>query len=355
MDNVDDMLFYAEFSDGYTFRNLIEYLKNTNTAGNFLFEPKIITYTQINARKTLLNDLKIDTYKLPAYTYNSNQESVAVGLTLNNLRTITRSIGKRDSVAFYMVRDDPRMFIQHTSPNTKELNHNDIGVIRLQKLPVETYDVGTYALPEDQPTATVPILDFSKTCNSLNSIKCRNIVISSDEQGVIFEARLGGDIIGRQARFRSSRARPTRIDKSAVCPSGIGYADPARTARDPSVDTTTVEATEPSYGGDEIYEAEVGTVGDVNTPNGEEIVYDAGENAESCDADTATPIENGDECIRVEASIIKALSKLNNVCPNGTVRIYIEENMPIKIITNVGTYGTLTIYLSDSSEGEATT
>jgi hypothetical protein len=47
----------------------------------------------------------------------------------------------------------------------------------------------------------------------------------------------------------------------------------------------------------------------------------------------------------IRSNVIKALAKLNNVsCTNATMQIYAEEDRPLKMILQLGTYGRLIIY-----------
>ena len=87
-----EYVFYAEFSDGYSFRNLVEYLKSTNNTGNFLFSSRGINYIQNNTSNTLLNCVEIRGYDLTAYVFNAKLEQIDVGVNLSNLRSITKKL-----------------------------------------------------------------------------------------------------------------------------------------------------------------------------------------------------------------------------------------------------------------------
>jgi len=49
--------------------------------------------------------------------------------------------------------------------------------------------------------------------------------------------------------------------------------------------------------------------------------------------------------INVSSMNMKALSKLVNIAPTATVKIYTETNRPVKILCPIGHLGTLRIYL----------
>jgi len=45
---------------------------------------------------------------------------------------------------------------------------------------------------------------------------------------------------------------------------------------------------------------------------------------------------------------IKALAKLNGFSPNGTIKFYIEEEKPMKLVCNIGTFGKLSIFIRNA-------
>lgn len=284
MDNRDDrddknLLFIAELSDGYSFRNLVEYLKTTNSRGNFIFREDGIHYSQSDSSNKVLNIVDIRACDLSYYRFFSAKPEIVIGINIPNFRTITKSIGKKDGARIYMYQNDPLLYIRILNQNTKMLNKNNVNIIRPQSVERAVYVVGEYKNPETSPNCTVPSIDFSKMCSAMNALRCSSVILQGYPKGVVFQAVLEGELIGRVDRF-----------------------------------------------------------GDCNT---DEMVPNF----------TSTPVS--DEFtklqIGVELSTIKALTKLNNLSTNGTIKIYMEPDLPIKIICNIGTYGRLTIHLDDSS------
>jgi hypothetical protein len=301
-DECKEYQFFAEFSDGYSFRNLVEYLKSTNTAGNFLFHSQGITYTQNNNSNTLLNHVEIRAFDLTNYIFNGSNEPdsefVAVGINLNNLRSITKSVGKKDSLRLYMIKNNPHLHISISSPNTKELNRNNISVIRPQKLEIPQFEIDDYSRTDQHPNCTAPAIDFNKMCTAMNAIKCSHVCIYAQESTVIFKGMFDGDIVGRVDRFGVNKSKP------------------------PLAGISDLSSTKP-------------------------IVASRSED-ESPPQIVILPADY-DYSIKVETSTIKSLGKLNNLSINGTIKMYMEYNTPFKMIANIGSYGRLTIYLRDIS------
>ena len=289
-------LFYAEFSDGYSFRNLIEYLKSTNTNGNFIFHKDGISYSQHNNSNSLLNFIEIRSCDLPVYVYRSTEDSIRVGINLSNLRSITKSVGKKDSIRIYMVYNNPLLHISISSPNTKELNRNNISVIRPQKLEVVEYEINAYQREETSPNCTTPAFDFNKMCSAMNALKCSHILVYGDDTSIVFKGMFDGDLVGRTDTFGIIKKKEDQLPQLH----------------------------------------EISEFGKI-------ITQAYPENIPNTISKSAITQHN----IKIDVSTIKALGKLNNLSPNGTIKMYMEEGLPFKMISNIGSYGKLTIYLRD--------
>jgi hypothetical protein len=290
-------LFYAEFSDGYSFRNLIEYLKSTNTNGNFIFHKDGISYSQHNNSNSLLNFIELRGYDLPVYVYRSTEDSIRVGINLANLRSITKSVGKKDSIRIYMVYNNPLLHISISSPNTKELNRNNISVIRPQKLEVVEYEINEYQRDDSSPNCTTPAFDFNKMCSAMNALKCTHILVYGDETSIIFKGMFDGDLVGRTDTFGIVKKKEEHLPQLQEISE---YGKIITSAYNDTIQPHTI-----------------------NKPS------------------------SNQHNIKIDVSTIKALGKLNNLSPNGTIKMYMEEGLPFKMISNIGSYGKLIIYLRD--------
>ena len=269
----------VEFSDGYTFRNLIEYLKNTNTTGNLIFNPSGITYQQENMNKDLLNHIEIRKEDLPSYIVNPSpgEEAVHIGATMSELRPLTRCIGKKDGVRLVMSEESPLLYIQVISQFTRDGNKGNTIFYRPHKVDQEYFSTDVYSHPETDPTCTISIAEFSRVCGALHVQKCKHVIIKGYPKGVLFEGMLDGDILVRESPFGDCTPAPRLIVRGAS------------------------ESKEETFS------------------------------------------------IKVNISNIKPLSRLSSISPNGTVKMYFEQDKPFKIICNIGTYGTLRIFLRASA------
>lgn len=142
----------VEFSDGYTFRNLIEYLKNTNTIGNFIFGLSGITYQQPNVNDDLLNQIEIRKEDLPTYIVNpsAGEEVVHIGATMSELRAVTRGVGKKDGVRLVMSDESPLLYIQVIGQFTRDGSKGNTIIYRPHKVDQEYFDTNIFTRPETE-------------------------------------------------------------------------------------------------------------------------------------------------------------------------------------------------------------
>lgn len=196
-DGTRTLMLFAEFTDGYCLRNLIEYAKSTNTSGNFIFTPDKILYARADANSTLVNEFIISACNLSYYEYRSEEPEIAVGIKLSDLRSITKSIGRKDGLRIRMYQGDPLFHLEIVTSNTKGMNRNNENTLRPQTVSEPGYEVGEYAV-DSQPNYKISVADFCRSCMSMNSIKCSSVLISCYPNSITFEGTLEGGIVGRR-------------------------------------------------------------------------------------------------------------------------------------------------------------
>jgi hypothetical protein len=281
-ENGKGVLLRADISDGYTIRNLFEYLKSTNLNGNLDFSKDGIDYIQKDGSNTIVNVVKIKKAHLTHYEYNAPTPTYSVGVVLSNLRKITKNIGKKDAVRFYMLKGEPFLYIR-IMPNTvkdKDATRNNTAYFKPQTINTPPITgLPDYTRGEDDPNVTIPAVDFCKVCSNMCSMGCEVVTVRGFEKGIILDATLEGHSSGCIEHF------------------GI---------------TKNV------------------------TTDGKLIGKDEKGSEQSA----------GNVRLKINPAI-KAFSKLNNMTSaGGIIRIYMQKNKDcLKLVANIGAYGTLTVYL----------
>ena len=290
--------FVAEFSEGYTFRNLIEYLRVTNTKGNFRFSRDFIYYEQIDADNTIVNQIEIQTCELTHYEITTQNEEIIVGINISDLRAITKTIGKKDGVRIFKHANDPLLYIQIISQSARSNNRQNVSIVRPQHVDLVTYEIPEYQ-SEKSPNCTIPTADFSKTCTSMSSVKCSYVTIYGLPKGLIIEGLQEGSMFGRREQFGNCDGYATSVPSVSAGSSSISPKPDLR----------------------------------LNIPSGPKpkLVLRTDN----------TPIVK----IKVKMSIVKALAKLNNLATMGTIKAYAEPDNPMKFSCKIGGYGILRSYI----------
>jgi hypothetical protein len=286
--------FFATFIDGSSFRNMIEYVRLPSIDGVFRFTKHKILYEQGDKDNNILNVVELKTYELVDYEFNSKSEEIVVGINLAEMRNICRNVGKKDHIDLYKLPGEPKhLYIRIRSQSEKGSESN------LYLMNITTTDYTVYTLPEysrgkKDPTCTIYQSDFSKLCKSLVVIKCSHAMIHGFQKGVICKGILNTGIIGSVKEFGKCNVNESSSGQlKSIEPAGKG---------------TIVKASRPPP------RLNVGEVGEI-------------------------------ERFRIDISIIKFLQKLNALSLTGTIKVYIEKKLPMKMVCNIGTFGKMSTYL----------
>lgn len=284
MHNPEIPLVHVEFIDAYSFRCLVEYLNLTNDDGNLIFTPKGIYYSRENDSKQVLNELVINGHELTRYEYNSDKDKVISGLNMVQFKGSTKKIGKKDIARLSVFASGVCLQV---IGSPKSSSGDDMDLIRTQRLNHEFYTIDGYQ-NEDEPNFTESMQKFTSACSDQASCKDDFVTVIGLDHGIIMEARQGGNL-------RASIKCLGQIEETAHIRSGSYSEKVART------------------GGKSLRIV-------VKHPN--EIVR-----------------------YRIPRRIVSALSKLTNISPNGTVKVYMQPGLPIKFVFHLSTYGKLAVYL----------
>lgn len=296
--------FYAEFSDGYTFRNLIEYVRLTNFEGVIRCYSDKIVYEQSNEDGTILNKFEIYTYQLTDYQISSRTNEVIVSVNMVKFRNVTKNVGKKDRCSIYKAPNDTTLYVQIFNANSQS-NGEPSGLF-----PIETHDVVYneyqdmhYDREENQPNCTVYQAEFAKMCASMISVKSSYITAHGMEKGIIFKGIKSDGTNAyikdfgkvRQEQDKKIHAKLRNIDKSIA---SIGPIE------NMTIKTSNVPAPK----------LRIGEFGEIQR-------------------------------FSISMTTIKGLAKLNNLSPMGTIKFYIEKGKPLRLICSIGCYGKLIVYI----------
>ena len=285
--------FFATFIDGSSFRNMIEYIRLPSIEGVFRFTKDKILYEQGDADNNILNVVKLKSYELVDYEFNSKSDEIVVGVNLSDIRNICRNVGKKDHLDLYKLSEEPKnLYIRIKSQSEKGSESN------LYVLPITTTKYTVYTLPKydrgkKDPTCTVYQSDFSKLCKSLVVIKCSHAMVHGFEKGIICKGILNIGSIGSVKEFGKCNNNSNQTQLKSIFPSNS---------------KNIVKASRPPP------QLNIGEIGEIQR-------------------------------FKIDISIFKFLQKLNALSPTGTIKIYIQEKLPLKLVCSIGGFGKLSTFL----------
>jgi len=278
--------FFATFIDGSSFRYLIEYLRLTSLDGTFVFTKDYITYQKQDDDKTIFNDVTIRTYELTNYHFSSTNSEIVATVNLSDLRNKTRTVGKKDQLDIFRNEDEPSNFYIQVRSQEKSSGDNAVFYcMSMKSQNINIYKLEEYSRGKTNPNCTVYQPDFSKLCKALVANKCGYAEFIGYKKGIVIKGY-------------SSENKIIMIKEYGKCDMSANNNN--------SFNATDANKSAPKLNIRDVHEIERFKI----------------------------PIDN-----------IKALSKINGFGANSTLKIYIEPNAPLKIVTPIGSYGELKILL----------
>jgi len=285
----------ATFPDGYSVRNVLCFFRQTCTQANIIFEPERITIKEADTSRTILADCQINTLDLTEYQYNAFDEdgelipAVFCGFNTLEMQKATRMVGKKDSIKLYTKREkNPKLYIQVIHSSSK--SDNSLGLRIVDIIDVDMADYADIHYKRRLPNSRAASTDFAKICGDFSTLKCNYINVIVFDEGIMFQGIEGGAV-------RSVETYGKIQDKSKIAFTATEYEPHPEGSQKPRLVVT----------------------------------------------------QPGEICrIRISSKTIRAMTKFNNLSPTGVIKFFMEKDMPLMILSPIGCYGKLTLYINDS-------
>lgn len=280
----------AHFHDGYSLRNVIAFLRQTCTTVNMVFTPENIYIKEEDTSSTILVDCEIRMEDITDYKYDVHDED---GNLIPMIFCGFNTMDMQKATKGAGKKDGVKMFIREGDPNIYiELLHtsmetgNSMGLKFVPIMVREPIPFNTIPYESQHPNARPPIAQFSKFCSEIHSMKCTKVTVIAFENGILIQ--------GYENKFVRSVQSFGTVPNSAKINKGNFHS--------------------------------------ANKPR----------------LNIRFPEEKSR--ITIETLIIKTMAKFNNLCPTGVIKIYVEENKPLKIVSGIGCYGSITLYVKELTE-----
>nr|QBK93567.1 MAG: proliferating cell nuclear antigen [Pithovirus LCPAC404] len=293
MASSSNILVSGQFYDGYVYKKLIETLGGSISQGNIIFKEDIWYLCELDSNESLMIFLVIRTDELINYQYNHSEPELMVGVDFESFHRHSKSIGKKNSVEFQVKRDDAGQIVMalHSENMTSSIIY-PINVIR-EKVEIPTYN-------QNRKPILIKGGEFSKICSSMGQLPNLSedmIVISAYDRGFKIEAfESTGESLKTKDFGSLSTAEENILER----------------------DETTGEYS--------------------SILSCENLTYISEDSA-----------KDGVICrFAIEKSRIKALARLDSLSHMGLIKFIFEKDRPMKMMCQVGSYGTIQIFVKNA-------
>jgi hypothetical protein len=186
------IIFKANSPDAYHIKILIELLSCNIKTGCFEIDAKGMYLCMMDQHRKILLDVVLNADDFSLYKFNS--EKMYLGINLNHLHKLTRSIKKKDKLELFIDDDFPTELNIKVIP--KENDRSTVSTVKIQNI---------QNLVVDRPTGygkpiTVISSHYSKMCKELNTIGSSLLEVSAKKYNICFYCNQGG-ILKRKVNF----------------------------------------------------------------------------------------------------------------------------------------------------------
>lgn len=194
--------FSIEFSDGYTFRKLIEYIKKMAKECIFILNSEGILINLCNEDKSVLNNLFIDQSELTMYDFQCSEKEHKIPLNIQHFLDIIK-IGRKDALRIIKKEGQKQLFVAPMKEESSEINNYTM-IMPLNIDEMNEIPYPKYSRQENNPNCTISISRFISGCSRMESVRPDHVKISMAPKGFIFSANKSTKDIGTIFKFGDS-------------------------------------------------------------------------------------------------------------------------------------------------------
>ena len=178
-------IFRCKTHEAYIIKNLIELLQNNIKTGCFEISDEGIKLQMMDANKRILFKIELESKKFYNYLYVDKVNTLYIGINLNHLYKLLRSIKKKDSLHLFILENDMSNLGIEIIPKEKThpVTTSYIKIQNIQNLEI--------ILPNGyEHELLISSCGFSKMCKDMVLIS-NVMVVTLYEQHVVFSCNIG--------------------------------------------------------------------------------------------------------------------------------------------------------------------
>ena len=309
-------LFAASFADGYPFRYMMGVINAETAEVALAFSEGGIDIRLINRGNYAVHFFRIQGTHLRAYYYNIRDEHgqlvdlYPIHVDTAEMFKATKGIGKRDGIKLYWLQGDNRISIQPVKAAVKDSGGGVALFVPILSREYNRYELPSF--PRHTPNIRIQAKEFSDICSQASNLKCAFVEIIGHSAGMTFRG-VGPD---KTELFIKRYPFQRVVDPP---PSSSSSSSSERAILSPDLDALLESLSTLELGGSSPLR--------LNVVKSTEIAR-----------------------YRIPISTIKALTKMHNISPQGTMlKLHFGEQLPLKIKSPIGAYGKYTLCLRDSA------
>ena len=199
------IIFKAKSQEAYCIKVLAELLANNIKTACFVVDETGISLRMMDHHRTILIDLDLKAENFTIYKFNSKK--MYLGINLNHLYKLAKSIKKKDSIELFIDDKNPNDLAIRVIP--KENNRISTSYLKIQTVQNLDIDIPTgYNKP-----VIVSSSEFQKMSKDMSNIGTTMKVTSKNFQ-IVFHCNAGG-ILKRSVQFGEEETDEDTVDSSA--------------------------------------------------------------------------------------------------------------------------------------------
>lgn len=303
-------LFLIHMVNGYTFRNVMKIIKSEVVSTSMILSQKLVEISFVNSTRSAVHRILIYPDECTDWRYNIRDEEgelfkeFPIGFNTDEFYNTTKKIGRRDGIRIFLLPGEDKITIQPIKGGAKDIGTMEFLFVSMVQIQHNRAAVGNY---NDEPNVKISPNNFAEMCSTVNSMQCKQLEISGQINSVQFKGIHGN----KSAPYFRTFGTPTTMNFTTPLASNMN-------------EITDILKN-----------------------------YSLTQNEIVSSGLTLNIVDASLVCISVPISTINALSKIDNISPNGSLlRFYFEKCQPIKLESAIGTYGTYTILFKDTKDGK---
>lgn len=186
-------IFKAKTQEGHTIKTLAELLQHCVKTACFVVDEDNIQLRMTDSHRRILIDTVLGSSNFQIYKYTAPQPKIYMGINLNHLHKMLKSIKKKDSIILFIDAENPTELGIKVIP--KENNRVTTSFLKIQN--IQHLDI---ELPEGYSRPIiVPSNEYQKMCKEMNNIST-TIQVLSEEYRIKFMCD-AGSVYKREVTF----------------------------------------------------------------------------------------------------------------------------------------------------------